>query len=317
MTYGDSALWPARADGVGGTLQLIDPELTPASQYSKSYRWRGSTEIGGSPGTAGQAVIPVVVNEILSHTDPPVTDPDSIELLNVGSSAINIGGWYLSDSATRLFKYRIPDDVVLQPGQYVVFDETDFNPTPLDPAPLDFSLNGAEGDDVWLTIADGEGKLLFFVDDVHFPATANGESLGRVPNGQGRLAPLQRVSLGSENAAPRVGPVIVSEIQYRPDEPSDEALAQAPEMTVDDLEFVEITNPTAQPINLTRVADPGRDRLRICRWDCAVGRSIPGRCLLRSRGSRSGESAGGLPHPLRTIRLGHAAGSIPRQAGGR
>ena len=46
MTYADSALWPARADGSGGTLQLVDPDQTPVDQYSKSYRWRGSTGDG-------------------------------------------------------------------------------------------------------------------------------------------------------------------------------------------------------------------------------------------------------------------------------
>ncbi|MFV2066611.1 MAG: lamin tail domain-containing protein, partial [Pirellulales bacterium] len=51
--YGDDDPWPVRADGSGATLELIDPAGTPAGQYGQYYRWRGSTEQGGSPGAAG------------------------------------------------------------------------------------------------------------------------------------------------------------------------------------------------------------------------------------------------------------------------
>ena len=247
---------------------------------------------------------------MLSHTDPPITDPDSIELLNTGTSAIDIGGWYLSDAASQPFKYRIPDGTRLQPGQYIVFDETHFNPTPLTPAPHHFSLNGAQGDDVWLTIAGSNGAVLSFVDDVHFPATANGESLGRVPDGQGVLAPQQFVTLGSTNAAPRVGPLIISEVQYHPSAPSEAALAQAPDVTVDDLEFVEIANPTAQAVSLRAVAHPRRDRLRFRRRG-PVGRgAVAGRGLVRPLVGCRGCAAAGVSNPIRAGRLRDDSGAL-------
>ena len=37
-----------------------------------------------------------MINEVLTHTDPPQVD--SIELYNTTGANINIGGWYLSES---------------------------------------------------------------------------------------------------------------------------------------------------------------------------------------------------------------------------
>ena len=51
MEYRDSDPWPQRADGVGATLELADPSDTPSEQLTKHYRWRASTEYGGTPGT--------------------------------------------------------------------------------------------------------------------------------------------------------------------------------------------------------------------------------------------------------------------------
>ena len=190
-----------------------------------------------------------MINEVLSNTNPPVRISDSIELLNVTDAPIDIGGWYLSDAGTTLLKYRIPRGTVLGPGGYILFDEADFNADPNNP--LSFALSGPAGDDVWLTIVDASGKLTGFADDVHFGASLNGESFGRAPNGSGRLAPMEDLTLGSANSAPRVGPVVISEVQYNPDEPTDADLALDPTLSSGDLEFIEIHNPTEVAFDLT------------------------------------------------------------------
>jgi hypothetical protein len=99
-------------------------------------------------------------------------------------------------------------------------------------------------------IPDGQDGVSGFGDDVHFGPTLGGESLGRMPNGSGRLAPLSRLTFGFDNGTPRVGPLVVSEIQYNP-VLTDEDLQIYPDADESDLEFVEIHNPTGQEYILT------------------------------------------------------------------
>ena len=248
VEYNDARPWPIRADGSGGSLVLIDENTTPNDQFSKPYRWRGSANFGGSPGSAASAPIGIVINEVLAHTDPPIQRSDSIELLNVTAEPIDMSGWFLSDAGSNLLKYQIPDGTLLGPGEFIVFDEDDFNPTPLTPGPADFALSGTSGDDVWLVIPDSAGGVGSFVDDVHFDASANGESFGRLPNGD--LAPQSRETIGCSNSAPRTGPIVLSELQYNPRQPSTTALAIWPDLDVNDLEYLEIHNPTTADVSL-------------------------------------------------------------------
>ena len=247
--YDDTRLWPQRADGIGGTLELIAPELTPSDQLGKPYRWQGSTDFAGSPGTDGSDNPGVVISEVLAHTDTPGGPSDSIELHNPTAAAVNIGGWYLSDSGANPHKFQIPAETILEPGEYIVFDESDFNPTPNDPGMNDFALSGARGDDVWLTIGN-EGSITRFVDDVHFGGSLDGVSFVRSPTEIG-VVPSARTTLGCSNRDPRLPTLVISELNYNPGEPSEDALAVDDGLVEDDLEFVEIHNPTLNTVNLT------------------------------------------------------------------
>ena len=250
FSYDDNDPWPQRADGDGGTLELVNVSEPPVDQLGKYYHWQGSIPWGGSPGQAGPEPLGVVISEVLANTDAE-PESDSIELFNTTESPIEIGQWWLSDSAANLFKYQLPAGTVLGAGQRLVLDESDFNPSPLNPGPNDFRLSGSEGDDVWLVDHAGNGTgVLWFADDVHFGATASGESLGRWPHSTGRLSPLNSVTLGTANSDPRVGPLVISEVHYNPGTPSPAALAIDATLTGDDLEFVEVFNPTANSVSL-------------------------------------------------------------------
>lgn len=115
--------WPGRADGAGSSLEWADTGLSADDPRA----WRASSEYGGSPGRPGLGPDRRIrINEVLTHTDPPITD--AIELLNPGEATIDLSGWLLSDSSARLAKFRIPSDTTLLPGAFLVFDESDFNP---------------------------------------------------------------------------------------------------------------------------------------------------------------------------------------------
>jgi len=253
--YNDSGGWPGRADGKGATLVAVDV----AGDYSAPGNWQSSVRYGGTPGGAAEAELGIVINEVLTHTDLPQVD--TIELYNAGGAAVDIAGWYLSDSwgwedsqdNGNYKKFEIPvldlgqpGKTLLAPGQYILFDEYDFNLTGLDADPgndnpRDFALSGAHGDDVWLMRADDDDNLTHFGDHVDFGGAPNGESFGRWPNGTGPLAPMLDLTLGSANTGPRIGPLVITEIQYYPGDFDDP----------NDLEFLEIHNPTGVEVNLT------------------------------------------------------------------
>lgn len=248
VNYNDTDPWAVSADGMGATLVLDEPFSTPQDELGKYYRWRGSNEFGGSPGTVETPLRGVVINEVLSGSVSPAID--AIELFNTTKAAIDIGGWYLSDSGNTPLKYRIPAGTMLAASGYLVFDEKHFNPNPASPGANDFALDSTNGDQVYLTIGDGSGGVAEFVDQVELAASIAGESLGRTPNGTGRLAPQTRATMGLANSEPRVGPVVISEVNYHPGDPSSAALAVLPTLTDNDLEYIELHNPTSQDVNL-------------------------------------------------------------------
>ena len=177
VNYGDNDPWYGVTDGDGYSLVLKDPANTPVSELGKYYSWRASSEFGGTPGTSSTSPSGIVINEVLAHTDAPQSD--AIELYNPTGQAIDVSLWFLSDSITSPFKFRIPAGTIIPPGGYLVYDESDFNPNPANPGANDFALS-SNGDDVVLsrpTIVSGSVNT-FVEDSVSFGATFNGESLG-------------------------------------------------------------------------------------------------------------------------------------------
>jgi hypothetical protein len=176
----------------------------------------------------------VVINEVLAHTDGALGD--WIELYNATGDPVNLGGWFLSDDAGDLGKFRIPDDTILNPGEYVVFTQAgDFGGA--------FGLSEL-GDQVFLS---GPGGYLDFVD---FGATARDVTLGRYQTSTGdvHFVSLAAPTYGSLNDAPLVGPVVISELMYHP--PLDAGLGY------DADEFIEIRNAGAAPVDLFDPANP-------------------------------------------------------------
>jgi len=253
FVYHDADGWPGRADGKGASLELVDPANADPADYGLDGSWNSSVRYGGTPGAAPEAEIGVIINEVLTHTDTP--QADAIELYNTTNAEIDLGGWYLSDrwgwesdpGNGDYQKFRIPSGTTIPPGGYLVFHEghyidgvLTFDDDEFGGGDKGFALSGMQGEDVWLMKADGAGNLTHFVDHVEFPAAANGESFGRWPNATGDLFPMSELTLGYPNTGPRIGPVIISEIMYNPTLGAD-GFAD---------EFVELFNPTTQPVPL-------------------------------------------------------------------
>jgi hypothetical protein len=232
-----------------------------------------------SPGAANHLPLTsVVINEVLTHTDAPLED--AIELHNPTGSPVNIGGWYLSDNQTDLKRYRVPDDTIIPAGGFAVLYQYQFGPAAGDDdAPPFFSFNSARGDAAYLSEADGAGNLTGMRVGVSFNAAANGVSFGRYETSIGvdfvslgertfgvdnpsTLAQF-RTGTGAGNASPLVGPVVISEIMYRPPDWGTN--------TPDVEEFIELQNISASAVPLFDPAHP-ENRWRL---DNAVSFEFP------------------------------------------
>lgn len=234
IDYKDGSPWPSGPDGNGTSLVAIDPAAT-ADQTSSSA-WRSSYATHGSPGADDQGV--VIINELLTHTDPP--DSDAIELYNPSASPVDIGGWSISDEKVNPGKFKIPAGTIVPAGGYAVFTETQFNYDTTLKYPFTFD---SHGDDAWLFSKPVLGCEAY-CDHVSFGELENRVSIGRFVNSQGKVQFVAQkdVTLGKANSGPLIGPLVISEILYHS---SDNAG-----------DFVEITN--IDPANTISLSHPDR-----------------------------------------------------------
>ena len=197
----------------------------------------------------------IVINEVLTHTDPPYED--AIELLNLSENPLNISKWWISNSGSNLQKYQIPDGTIINPRSTLVFYEGQFNSAP--GTDRSFALNSSQGDQVILSATDSNGKLTGYRIPIEFEAAENGISFGRIKTSLGdQFVPLTRPTFGvdspasiqsfrkgagAENSGYKIGPVVIHEIMYHP------APLPLGAGTPDD-EFIELRNITNQTIRL-------------------------------------------------------------------
>ncbi len=230
LTYGDRAPWPVTANGWGFSITR-----------DASGEYRASAAPFGTPGADGgvSAIGGIVINEILANSTLPAKD--LIELVNIATTNVDISGWYLTDDPKLPQKFRIPNRPPLAPGEFAVFTEDDFNPTP--GIGTSFSLSSV-GDDVYVFSADSGAQLTGYSYGLEFGASADGETLGRYINSVGEVQlPAQIVPTpDSTNAGPRVGPLVLNEIMYNTELGRDE--------------FVEVRNITTNAVPLFDVLAP-------------------------------------------------------------
>jgi hypothetical protein len=122
QTYADNGAWPKEADGDG--YSLVPIKANPGKDETGPSDWRGSSEIGGSPGkddekkTLDSALLNLRITEIQYHPDySDSLGRDSlefIELKNVGSETLTLTGVIFSSG----IEYAFPVGATLQPGAF-------------------------------------------------------------------------------------------------------------------------------------------------------------------------------------------------------
>lgn len=223
--------WYPNTDGHGFSLTFIDPAVTNFNVWSQKDAWRSSLDAGGSPGSSDSDLLPgtLIINEVLAHSD---TGGDWVEIKNMSSVAIDLSYWFLSDDRSELKKYAIPNDTILPANGFTVLHEADFNR-----GSKSFALSEL-GDEVILNRALADGTLQGYQVSRDFDASGKDISFGRWidSEGDGQFIPMAEQTPGTENSAPRTGPVLISEIMYAP------ALGNA--------EYIELYNSSAQSVSL-------------------------------------------------------------------
>ena len=223
VDYDGGMPWPSAADGAGPSLVLARPSLGMESPQA----WDMSFQNGGSPGAAEPTSADPYRTVLLNEAAAARSSGDFIELYNYSTEAVDLSGCALSDDRD-LAKYVFPDQTSIPPGAWMAVDSST----------LDFSLK-AGGDTVFFRAPAVSGSPGRVLDALRFGPQRGGTSIGRYPDGASTFSTLGAETPGSENAAPAVREAVISEIHYHPPH----GTTQPP--------FVEITNPTSAPLDLS------------------------------------------------------------------
>jgi hypothetical protein len=240
--------WRSLTDGEGFSLTIIDPTHFDLSIWNIEEAWRASTYLDGSPGQDDSGNLPnpgaVVINEVLAHSHAEASD--WIELYNTTNTAIDIGGWFLSDSKDALFKYEIAAGTTIGSYDYLVLYE-DLHFGNLNDAGSHISFAVSEnGEQLYLSSAEN-GILTGYRTVEDFGASQTGVSFGRYyksSTGNYNFVATEQNTPGSANSYPKVGPIVISEIMYNPDWPVGSLYPN------DQYEYVELQNIGTEPVTL-------------------------------------------------------------------
>ena len=237
FTYGDDGAWDTTADGGGYSLVLRNP--ASLGDLSSPANWRASRGEGGSPGADDPEA--VLINEVIfSRSSGRISQ---VELHNPGSAPAAVGDWILTRTTLAAdwrwqpppAGLRVAADATIPPGGYLMVA------VPSGQLALD---SGGE----WplaLLSATSDNRLTGYATAATLQPPAAGATVGRVVAAQGDVhyAALRTPTPGAANAAPLVGPVVISRLMLQP---------------ADGIQWLELTNLTGQAVALYDPQEPAR-----------------------------------------------------------
>lgn len=153
------------------------------------------------------AISQIYINEFMASNTGAIVDPDYIEsadwleLYNAGSSATNIGGYFLTDNFSNIIKWQIPEGTTIEAGGYLViwadsYDtglHTNFN----------ISASGEE-----LAIYSTSGDL---IDSVSFGVQEPNISVGRKSDGALEWGYFMKPTPGASNDSVHYSGIVKSD----------------------------------------------------------------------------------------------------------
>jgi hypothetical protein len=230
---------------IAGQASMYSAQI-PAQETGKtvSYYVGAENESGqkawiptGAPATTAAYTVgapSIVMNEIYSRGN--VDEPDWIEIYNNSDSQADISGYKIYDTGGQTGgkpKKAIPAGTVIPArGFYVIVVD--------DGSESGFGLSSA-GEEVWFENASGN-----VIDNIVFPALEPSQSFGRMPDGTGGWAILNKITKGSaNNDTPAATVILMNEIFSKGADP--------------DFDWIEIFNGSAVAVDISgyKIYDSG------------------------------------------------------------
>jgi hypothetical protein len=190
VRYDSAPPWPSGADGLGSSLQLIDPAQD---------NWRVGNWSANFPPAA---LSPDATNTVLASLPPfpslwiNEVEPDNItgitnsagqhaawvELYNPSTNVISLDGLYLADDYANLTNWAFPSGAVINPRQFeVVFADGQSNLSTLSELHTSFALSSGSGSLALSRVVNGQPQVLDYIDYTNVPVNF---SFGSLPDGQ-------------------------------------------------------------------------------------------------------------------------------------
>jgi hypothetical protein len=240
--------WYPITDGDDFSLTIINAENPDLNSWDEKGSWRPSAYAGGSPGQDDSSILPnpgdVVINEVLAHSHAEASD--WIELYNTTDTAIDIGGWYLSDSENNLKKYQIANGTTIGPNRYYLLYEDLHFGNINDPGCIEPFALSENGEKLYLSSAHNN-ILTGYRTEEDFGASETGISFGRYyksSTGNYNFVAMEQNTPGSANSYPKVGPIVIGEIMYNP------AWLYGDSYVNNEYEYIELYNISSEPVTL-------------------------------------------------------------------
>jgi hypothetical protein len=190
VRYGRAAPWPAAANGLGGSLQLIDPQ----QDNWRVGNWAASVPPSGfSPGATNQVLTslpafpPLWLNEIQADNLTGITNSAGqhvawVELFNPTTNAVPLDGLYLSTNYANLTAWMFPSGSAIAPGELkVVFVDGQTSLATPNELHTSFALSSGSGSLALSRLYNGQPQVLDFIDYTNIPRDY---SFGSMPDGQ-------------------------------------------------------------------------------------------------------------------------------------
>ncbi len=175
---------------------ILDQTTTVKARTYHAGQWGAMTEARFTVGLQG-----LVINEFMASNQTTLEDPDEpgefpdwIEIYNGTAGTIDLGGMYLTDEFQDLTKWQIGAEVIIEPGQYLIFYADDDGTQGVYHTNYKLSISGET-----IALVDSDGKTI--IDSILFDGQFEDVSYGRFPDGDNFWDFLQSPTPGSPNQA--------------------------------------------------------------------------------------------------------------------